>query len=327
MSAYTDLLESIAKTIVDYREGEIDSPTSDHVDSWVKQFGKAPQTPLLSELDHVLNRTYISRADCRKFLSSLIKNKDFCDNDPDKFWRKVRFLNIQGAGNSQREMLAMFDEILQKLCGLKIAQCGDKPATFLYLDDGIFSGYHVLNDLKGWINADAPQKASVRVVVIALHCGGEFNARKGIEKAAASAGKQIDVTWWRCLSIENRKAFADTSDVFWPVRLPDDADVQAYVKTLKYPPIFRKAGSLGEKKFFSSEEGRNLLEQQFVQAGVRIRAKCPYLNVYQRPLGNMILETLGFGTPIVTYRNCANNCPLAFWVGDPWYPLFPRKTN
>lgn len=30
---------------------------------------------------------------------------------------------------------------------------------------------------------------------------------------------------------------------------------------------------------------------------------------------------------MVTFRNCPNNCPLAFWVGDPWYPLFPRLNN
>lgn len=327
MSTRTELLNSVATTIADYREGEIDPPTAEHVDTWVKQFDEAAQPPLLSELDRLLKRTYVSRTDCRKFLSGLITNKDFGSTDPVKFWRQVRFLNIQGAGNSQREMLVMFDEILQKVCALKITECGEKPITFLYLDDGIFSGYHVLNDLSGWIKTDAPGQANVRVVVIALHYGGEFNAKKGIAKVAASAGKQIEITWWRCLSIENRRTFADTSDVFWPVGLPNDADVQAYVKTLKYPPVFRKPGSIGENKFFSSEEGRNLLEQQFLQAGVRIRSQCPYLNVYQRPLGNMILETLGFGTPIVTYRNCANNCPLAFWVGDPWYPLFLRKTN
>jgi hypothetical protein len=41
----------------------------------------------------------------------------------------------------------------------------------------------------------------------------------------------------------------------------------------------------------------------------------------------MVLQTVGFGALIVTFRNCANNCPLGFWVDDPWYPLFPRKTN
>jgi hypothetical protein len=54
---------------------------------------------------------------------------------------------------------------------------------------------------------------------------------------------------------------------------------------------------------------------------------CPNLNKYQRPLGNMLLETLGFGSLIVTFRNCPNNAPLALWAGDPWHPLFPRTTN
>src|SRR5260370_523516 len=219
MSTHTDLLKSIAKTIVNYREGEITSPTSTHVDTWVKQFDKGAQTPLLSELDHVLKRTYISRSDCRKFLSSLIQKKDFASDDPCKFWKTVGFLNIQGAGNSQREMLAIFDDILQEQCKLKISHCGDKPAAFLYFKSALFTGYHVVSDLKKWIQTDAPEKANVRVVVMALHCGGEFNAMKGIEKAAASAGKQIEVTWWRCLTIENRKAFANTTEFVWPTSL------------------------------------------------------------------------------------------------------------
>jgi hypothetical protein len=80
-------------------------------------------------------------------------------------------------------------------------------------------------------------------------------------------------------------------------------------------------------KIFSSEEGRNLLEQQFLAKGTYIRTVCPLLNEYQRPLGNMLLETLGFGSTIVTFRNCPNNAPLVFWAEDPWHPLFYRKTN
>jgi hypothetical protein len=96
---------------------------------------------------------------------------------------------------------------------------------------------------------------------------------------------------------------------------------------LKYKPVFRTPGNVGENKFFSCEDGRHLLEQEFLKAGAKIRSLCPHLNKYQRPLGNMVLETLGFGSLFVTFRNCPNNCPLAFWAGDPWYPLFPRKTN
>ena len=54
---------------------------------------------------------------------------------------------------------------------------------------------------------------------------------------------------------------------------------------------------------------------------------CPYLKESARPLGFSLLKTLGFGATVVTHRNCPNNCPLALWAGDPWYPLFRRKTN
>ena len=247
--------------------------------------------------------------------------------NPRSFWRKTSLLNIQEGGNSQQEMLAMFDEVLQSECDLTIAKCGKDAETFVYIDDGIFTGNRVRNDLTKWIQSSAPQEAEVRIVVIALHRGGEYYARTGLKKAAEHAGKEIEIGWWRCVSIEDRKAYVDRSDVLRPTSLPDDERVRAYSESLRYQPVLRKPGSIGENKFFSSEEGRNLLEQELLKAGVIIRDRCPYLNVYQRPLGNMILETLGFGTLTVTFRNCPNNCPLALWAGNPWYPLFPRKTN
>ena len=105
-----------------------------------------------------------------------------------------------------------------------------------------------------------------------------------------------------------------------PSAIPADAAVQAYAQELQYAPVLRPGNSAGKNKFFSSDVGRNLLEQEFLKTGCAIRSICPNLNQYQRPLGNMVLQTFGFGALIVTFRNCANNCPLAFWVDSPWYP-------
>jgi hypothetical protein len=325
MSGRDKLLESLAKIIADYRQGEIAPPTADHVGAWIQQFDDHVQIPMLAELNHVLGETYISRSHVRQFLSGLVKSEKFATDNPRSFWRRVSFLDIQGGGNSQRELLRMFDGVLQEECNLRIENCGQDPEVFVYLDDGIFTGNRVRNDLIKWVQSTAPEQAEVRIVVIALHLGGQYYARNGLNKATEEAGKQIEIGWWRCVSIEDRKAYTDRSDVLRPASVPDEA--QAYAQGLKYSPTLRKPGNIGENKFFSSEEGRNLLEQELLKAGVRIRDQCPYLNVYQRPLGNMILDTLGFGTMIVTFRNCPNNCPLALWAGDPWYPLFPRKTN
>lgn len=106
MSKRSSLLKSIASTITDYRAGEITTPTPQHVERWVNQFDSDVQERILAEVNHVLNRTYISKTAVEKFLSSLVNNKDLAGSDPCSFWESVEFLDIQGQGNSQREIVA-----------------------------------------------------------------------------------------------------------------------------------------------------------------------------------------------------------------------------
>ena len=321
-----ELLASIATTIHDYRAGEIAQPSAEHVDRWVTQFDEEARLPILSEIDHVLKKTYFSRDTVLAFLNAVLIKKELASSDPCSFWPRVGILNIQLRGDSQREMIVLFDELLFSLCGLHTSDCGTDATTFVYLDDAIFTGNHVRNDLQRWIGQDAPKTSRVHIVTIAYH-EGKYYAEDQIQKAAKAAGKTVHLKWWACLPLEDRNKFIAISDVLRPTRLPQDPQVVAYAEGLKYAPTFRPAGKPGRNNIFSSEAGRDALEQNLLKAGVRIKGMCPYLSDYQRPLGNMILETLGFGSMIVTFRNCPNNAPLAFWAGDPWYPLFERKTN
>ena len=326
-SRRAELVRSIASTIADYRQGEIATPDADHVDRWITQFDAAVQEPMLAELDHVLKETYVTRANVEQFLGIVLTAKKLAGDDPCNFWRKANFLNIQGGGNSQREMLTMFETALQRTSGLNLDDCGSDDGPYIYLDDVIFTGNRIKNDLAAWIQSSAPATANVHVVVIGFHRGGKWYAETKIEEVANAAGKKVDINWWRCLDIEDRNRYVANSDVLRPTAIPADAAVQAYAQELQYAPVLRPGNSVGKNKFFSSDVGRNLLEQEFLKTGCAIRSICPNLNQYQRPLGNMVLQTFGFGALIVTFRNCANNCPLAFWVDSPWYPLFPRKTN
>lgn len=323
----SELLESIANTISDYRQGEIERPDPEHVERWVKQFDAPVQEPLLAELDHVLKKTYITRANVEQFLRGLLTVRRLAGDDPCDFWRRVNFLNIQDRGNSQREMLAMFEAVLQRDCGLDLNQCGSADGPYVYLDDGIFTGNRIKNDLSAWIQSCAPTTVKVEVVVIAIHRQGRWYANNRLERVSSVAGKTVHIDWWRIVEIEDRKQHIATSDVLRPSSVPADAAVQEYIEGLDYDVALRSGDDVGENGVFSCGIGRNLLEQELLKKGAYIRSICPYLGPYQRPLGNMVLQTLGFGALIVTFRNCANNCPLALWVDDPWYPLFPRKTN
>lgn len=325
------LLQSIADIIADYRTGQIPKPDSAHVERWINQFDNPVQLPMLTELEHVLGKTYFSRDAVTKFLSVVAKNAQLTGGDPSTFWRGVCFLDIQQRGSSQKDLLAIFQEVLLKEFGLKLSDCGKIPHTYLYLDDALFSGGHIESDLKTWISNAAPAEAKLSVVTIAFHTQGQFFANNNLNDAMAKAGKKISIAWWRAIEVEDRKGkssqFLNASDVLRPTAIPNDPATVAYMNALGIQPDFRVPGNVGGLKLFSSEPGRHMLEQEFLKMGVRIRSMCPHLNAYQRPLGNTLQRKAGFGSMLVTFRNCPNNAPLVLWAGNPWYPLFPRSTN
>ena len=327
MSKREQLLISIADTIQDYRAGEISKPTPKHVNRWVNQFDKQVQLPMLQEMDHVLKQTYFSQERVTEFLKGLIHTKTLVGDDPCKFWRNVKFLTIQKRGNSQTELLDLFNELLKDQCGFGIDQCGKDASTFLYLDDGIFTGNRTRDDIGTWVADEAPTKPKLHVIVIALHSGAEYYAGKNIKRAATAVGKEIDITWWREIELEARIAHNDEVDVLRPTHIPNDTTVQAYIAQMNRPLTLRKPGNMGGKALYTSDKGKILLEQEFLKAGVKIRQNSSNLIDKDRPLGNTPLVSLGFGALIVTYRNCPNNAPLALWTGDSWYPLFPRTSN
>ena len=334
MKDRSELVESIAHTIRDYREGEIDQRGPDHVDRWIRQFDADVQDALLQELDLILSEWYISKNEFSRFLRSLIKNIELAGPNPVDFWRNAHFLRIQEHGHSQVELLSIFDEMLQAQYGLQTATCGAEGGSFIYLDDIIFSGNRVLSDLSQWIATDAPAQASVHVIVAVIHTYGEYYIQERLMNAVASSGKNIDIHYWRAVNVENRKYYKKDSELLWPAELPDDEALKAYLAIPQRFPFEPRptGGKLGP---FSSEESRQLLEREFTLAGIRIRGFCENPKSILRPLGFSRFG-LGFGSMIVTFRNCPNNCPLALWWGDPsarpshpfskWTPLFPRKT-
>jgi hypothetical protein len=327
MAVTQQMFETTAAIISDYREGELSRPDAAHVQRWLNQFDEDVREPLLTELTHVLRHTYVSKVGVEKFLAGLVTNQKLTSGAPTSFWKGVKFLDVQTRGKSQKEFLRLFAAPLKQITGLEMASCGVQPTCYVYLDDGIFTGMTLIQTLGDWLKKDSPQQAILHVIVIAGHVGGKYYAETQLKKVATSLGKSIEFHWWALLGLEDRKVNINVSDVLRPTTIPNDARTQAYANSLKFKPILRTPGSVGEQKFFSSEAGRNLLEQQFLIKGTLIREIAPRLPKYARPLGDMVLETLGFGSTFVTYRNCPNNTPLAFWASNPWYPLFPRKTN
>jgi len=333
MSERDDLLASVANNIRTYREGDLPEPTPEHVDRWLHQFTSDQQLPFLREFDHVINQTFITQETVKDFLNNLVTNQNLTGEDPAAYWSSANFLTIQQNGQSQKEMLNLFSKCLKEECGLNLDDCGENGGDFIYIDDVMFSGNRVRNDLEWWITRVAPQSARVYIIVAAFHRLGQYLTEERLRRVIAESGKKISIEYRRALELENRRAYKNTSQVLWPTAAPDDvAEVREYQAIPRVYPFEPRQPREDTIEPFSSEAGRQVLEREFFIAGAKIWAKTDNPNKLMRPLGFSPFG-VGFGSMIVTYRNCPNNCPLAMWWGDPeatsgalhWYPLLPRE--
>lgn len=334
MQNRNELLEAIVRTTSDYRHGELSAPTACHVDRWIRQFDPGLQLPLLAELGHVLNTTYLGLNAVTDFCGKLVESKSIAGSDPAKFWKGAEFLAIQKNGDSQKDMLKLFDGILKSSFGYECNRSASTNGAVVYLDDVIFSGNRAAIDLCDWIQNHASPGQTIHIIVIACHTLGEYHLCERLKEQILSSKSKVSFKVWRLASVENRLKYRKDAEVLWPSELPNDQLTQDYQKiSHKYPFESRpKGGRLGP---FSSEANRQLLEQELLLAGLKIRSFCKDPKDVMRPLGFGHFG-LGFGSMIVTHRNCPNNCPLALWWGNPhedkdhplskWYPLFPRKT-
>ncbi len=327
MSTQNDIIKSIIATTADYYAFAEHDSVEAHINTWLQKFNESVRLPLLTEMDYVLKKTYFSKDRIISCLQEIITSEKFSGQDPCAFWKSANFLDIQGGGTSQKDMLSLFSNELEAKYNFKISDCGSDGGDFVYLDDFSFTGGRIIQDIRNWIVECAPQNAKLHIITIVKHTNGDYYTKNQIKKCIADNNKDINFTWEDFMVVEDSRYYTDSSDVLRPTVIPANEDLQEYVEEMTHKPRLRNFGNVGRNNLFSSNAGRELLEQVFLTTGIKVRKECPLLPPKHRPLGYVSLETLGFGSMIVTYRNCPNNAPLALWADDPWYPLFKRNNN
>ncbi len=137
----------------------------------------------------MVKRSFFTKTNVKDFLSNLVVNDKLAGNDPTAYWKSANFLKIQQNGQSQKEMLKLFAKCLSDKCGLDLNQCGEPNGDYIYLDDVIFSGNRVGNDLEEWVNNEAPQNAKVHVIVAVLHSGGSYLSDRKLKRGCKEPWK------------------------------------------------------------------------------------------------------------------------------------------
>lgn len=328
------LLESISNTISDYRSGEILAPTPEHVEKWISQFNKNIHFELLAEIDYLFKQTYIQKERVILFLSNLIYNTELTANSPMTFWKNSHILDIQQNGSSQRDMINILMPLLASELFEEISQDGIPNGSYVYIDDMLFTGNRAYSDLAAWMGSEITQKLNIHIIVMFAYQYGVYTCKRRLKEAALRLGKELKLQIWFIDILENRKAYKDRSDVFWLTNIPDNQIAKSYLSKSADVLEFRTPSERIACDMFSSEKGRQLLEKELFIAGTKIINYCSSPSKSLPPFG--FGYGFGFGAAHITYRNCPNNCPLAFWWGNPnagtrhpfqkWYPLLPRKT-
>lgn len=336
-SKRSQLLESVSERITDYRESEIPQRSPQVVERWVNQFPEEHRTTILEEMEHILHTSYISRRKAEVALRRLPETVLLSHPDERgrrEFWESTGILQIQQRGHSQRELLSILSEENQ------ISLQGDDPAAstawtrHLYVDDFMFSGGRVCEDIRCWIERDAPSECNLIVFTLAAYTGARIRLELEIQRGCKSAGKRINYHFCHLSEIRQSSKAPERSNTLWPTSVPDTPEARVHMAELAKKgraPTLRPDVDTGTL-VFSSEGSRRLLEEQFLLAGISIKASSPNLPGHFGPLGaaspNPAVEKFGFGATMLSYRNCPNTCPLCWWVEDKdWFPLFPRIIN
>ena len=334
--------QELAHILSDYAPKRV---TTKSVIEWINQFDVEDREMVLVELAHVLKRTYISRTRAKRamedFLLQIISR--YYSGDPLRFRHDVRFLETQeGEGESQYDMIALANEVLRTRWGFTAEECGrSMPKRFIYLDDVVYSGNRLRYDFldekpegraagRGWLLYGAPRGSTIHVFVLAAHSVGWEYAQRHIRAEAVKRG--VKVFFHTEQTYANRRVPCVEHCCLWPRSDYGDAKLQRYLEYLRREAKRRSLDCLFlrpestplRETFFSSPEGREVLERTFVLKGLELIENTRVQSL--RPLGWEKLLSLGFGTLVFSYRNCPNTVPVVlWWRGGGWRPLVERR--
>jgi len=324
-------IQILADKLKDYRAKDFFNPKEENIYQWLSQFSSQNQEIILDEMINLADKLYLTEKKVDDFLKDLVLNEELVGSDPTSFWQNVSLLNIQKNGNSQNEMAQKLACFIKSELGVNVAiNCTDKY-HFIYVDDFLFSGYRLYSDIiKEFLNDTS---CKIDIIYIGYFTAGQYYYSQKLEREFPN----IDFKFWRMIELENKVYYINQSCVLWPTEnLASNPDVQMFLgqnhrQEFRVPSQGNSGyGCLDQSSLFTSERNRQILEEEFTLAGLKIINKLTNKGKW-KPLGFSSFNNLGFGSMIVSYRNCPNNAPLCLWWGDwdnnpIWYPLFQRTT-
>ncbi|EIL8445842.1 hypothetical protein ACRS99_000297 [Clostridium perfringens] len=337
------MIERLLEIIEDYKMPEGTSMNKTHIERWINQFDVQDRGVILSEMVYILEKFYFSRNSIKQMLKNLFSCDDVWGKCTKNFFKNVSFLDIQIRGGSQVELLELASEVLSEEYQLDITECSSDN-RYVYIDDCIFTGSRLKWDIQEAITSGKIKKNSeLWIIHLCKYKSGSNYAYKEIGKICEKNNVNYYPVWFLEKQNYHKNEYGNSLDTLWP-KYVNYEDLDDYIKFRKENSEwankidFFRNYNMKKENLFSCAKNREIVESAFLKAGATILKGINNPCESMRPMGFSKLESIGFGAMFVTYRNIANNCPLALWYGDifnqgtggvlgRWYPLFPRRCN
>ena len=340
-----DYCQEIADIISDYRQHDRKSGSLDtvfnkyHVERWISQFDNN-QDIILEETANLLSEYYFPEGTIVDYLETIYSSNKIWGSRISNAISDTIFLDCQSKGHSQHELYIKSRNIILDLYGVDINDYDTDSKNFLYVDDCLFSGNTLRKDILNLLG-DIPNGSTIDAVFIAVHSFSQWWVKQTLKEILDE--KNITLNIWSFKEIQNSGGKNLRYECLWPIEYCSELldkylqliDQEANDNPEKKVRLFRETKYTGGP--YTSNTNRVIFEQELMEAGLKIMGFCENPKQYMRPMGFDNRISFGFGAFFATHMNMSNNCPLAFWWGDPnanswhplsrWYPLLPRKTN
>ena len=356
------LIQKIYSTLQDYRADE-KQPTlrisPERIKLWVNQFNENDRMFILSELSCILQKRYCSKDRAREFVLQFIEKmtNDLKYPNVQSFLHNAVFLDLQPIGKSQKKILELINELIQKNYGMSLLDCGSiAPKHFIYVDDILCTGNTLFQDIKEWaessyvtnkthLQAIENNEVDVTFVYLFLHIKN-YRKKKAEFKNKLSAVIANKHRKYCLYEVDNSSDYYAVLDFVFPIdevlsqiildykdKIIEEVDAYTISKAWKKVEndFFRTKGKPKKEVLFSSPENRIRFETIMLLKGIEILNNANTKLKTIRALGYSLpsQKNFGFGALYFTWRNVANNTPLVFWYrSSNFMPLFEKnQTN
>lgn len=335
------LAEQLAEIIGDYRKGELPiALDKSHVIRWISQFPEESQRVILEETLYVFRQWFFDAKQIRMYLSEVYDYVCKCYGKHGD----VVFFNDQQEGLSQKALVNELQN-MGKIMNENSQHSLEKH--LVYIDDGLYSGQHIIKDIKYILEKDSSNICSIDVFVMVGYSAGFQYAKSILEPICTKKGIQFQIYEWKKLLNDrtihysnNSEEYKSCQDTLWPlaptVQQSDDPKIMIEKITNQHLHYcYREYSRHYKSRIFSNENNRKIVENEFLKAGMKILSpESIKKGIY--PLGFSAYPSLGFGSFCASIMNISNTCPIVLWWGnlqkdgselDKWYPLLPRRIN